>query len=205
MSISDPFGVVGANHDGGVLRSGKVPRMAGHDRGDLVAGWRPWRVVVVAVAAAVMFASVAPVRADDHSDTALLGAPDPVAMETGEVPRVSDFGEAATIVEATSDGVGVAAHAVAGAGGVPGVAVQSSGGWWDGTAVPAADAPTVVERGSCPAFGEGGSLAVLAGGKLSTVCAGDGLSGSVRGVGWFEGFDSDGIHVGVKLVGESGS
>ena len=80
-----------------------------------------------------------------------------------------------------------------------------SGGWWDGTETLAA-APPLVEVGVCGSYG--GSLALLAGGPLSKVCAGEepdaapgSLSGSPRGVGWFEGFDADGPFAGVELFG----
>ena len=76
----------------------------------------------------------------------------------------------------------------------------SSGGWWDGSGVSAAAPPTVVEEGRCESYG--GSLGLFGGGPLAKVCpsgvaatgpGGGPLSGSPRGVGWFEGFDADGL------------
>ena len=77
----------------------------------------------------------------------------------------------------------------------------ASGGWWDGTGGLAA-APPVVEEGRCDSYG--GSLGLFRGGPLAKVCpsgaaatdpGGGPLSGSPRGVGWFEGFDADGLDV----------
>ena len=98
-----------------------------------------------------------------------------------------------------------------------------SGGWWDGTATLVA-APPPVEVGVCDSYG--GSLGLFAGGPLTKVCAGEEpdavpgpVSGSPRGVGWFEGFDAgdpladgsntDGSYVGgpyagVELFGVAG-
>ena len=78
--------------------------------------------------------------------------------------------------------------------------------WWDGTATLAAAAPLVTAQGECGPFE--GSLALFAGAPLSEVCAGEApaeapgpVSGSPRGVGWFEGFDADGLYAGVELLG----
>ncbi len=80
------------------------------------------------------------------------------------------------------------------------------GGWWDGSGVLAAAPPAVVEQGWCASYG--GWLGLFAGGPLAKVCAGDAVeapggsvSGSPRGVGWFEGFDADGRYAGVELFG----
>ena len=77
----------------------------------------------------------------------------------------------------------------------------ASGGWWDGSGGLAAARPTVVEEGRCDSYG--GSLGLFAGGAVAKVCpsgaatdpGGGPLSGSPRGVGWFEGFDADGLDV----------
>ena len=84
---------------------------------------------------------------------------------------------------------------------------EDSGGWWDGTETLAAAPPRVADEGSCGSYG--GSLGVFAGGPLAKVCAGGApdvapgsVSGSPRGVGWFEGFDADGPYAGVELFGD---
>ena len=85
-------------------------------------------------------------------------------------------------------------------------------GWWDGTATLAAGSPEIVEQGPCNSYGDGGSVALLAGGPLSQACAGGAtvsapggvLAGSARGVGWFDGFDDEGPYVAVELVGDAG-
>ena len=77
-----------------------------------------------------------------------------------------------------------------------------SGGWWDGSEALTAAPPGVVEQGWCSSYG--GWLGLFAGGPLAKVCAGDTagvVSGSPRGVGWFEGFDADGKYVAVELFG----
>ena len=79
---------------------------------------------------------------------------------------------------------------------------SAAGGWWGGTAALAVDAPDVIEQGPCAPYGDGGHLALLAGGPLERACAGGGApAGSVRGVGWFEGYDASGAFVGVELIG----
>ena len=83
----------------------------------------------------------------------------------------------------------------------------ASGAWWDGTSVLAGSPPVFVAQGRCGSYG--GWLALSAGGPLSKVCGDDGgsqggggiLSGSPRGVAWFEDYDLDGPFVGVELVG----
>ena len=83
----------------------------------------------------------------------------------------------------------------------------ASGAWWDGTSVPAGSPPVFVAQGRCGSYG--GWLALAAGGPLSKVCGDDGgsqggggtLSGSPRGVAWFEDYDLGGPFVGVELVG----
>ncbi len=95
-----------------------------------------------------------------------------------------------------------------------------SGGWWDGSGAPAGAPPGVVEEGWCGSYG--GWLGLFAGAALAEVCpSGDGgataggpLSGSPRGVGWFEGYDMDGLgadgsdvggpSAGVELFGAPG-
>ncbi len=70
-----------------------------------------------------------------------------------------------------------------------------SGGWWDGSGVSAGAPPGVVEGGWCGSYG--GSLGLFAGALVKVCPSGDGgvtaggpLSGSPRGVGWFEGYDA---------------
>ena len=103
----------------------------------------------------------------------------------------------------------------------------ASGGWWDGTGVLATAPPVVVEEGRCDSYG--GWLGLFAGATLGKACpsgaadaaagAGGPLSGSPRGVGWFEGFDAGdpyadgssidasdvgGPYAGVELFGAAG-
>ncbi len=83
----------------------------------------------------------------------------------------------------------------AGAGAEPSKAV--TGVWWDGSGTLAAAPPTVVGEGRCDSYG--GWLGLFAGDTVAKVCPGGAatapggglLSGSPRGVGWFEGFDAD--------------
>ena len=87
-----------------------------------------------------------------------------------------------------------------------GASQAGSGDWWDGTATLAAAPPVVVAEGACGSYG--GLLGLFAGGSLADVCVGEApgappgpVSGSPRGVGWFEGFDADGRFVGLELFG----
>ncbi len=80
-----------------------------------------------------------------------------------------------------------------------------SGGWWDGSGVSAGAPPGVVEGGWCGSYG--GSLGLFAGALVKVCPSGDGgvtaggpLSGSPRGVGWFEGYDA-----GEPFTGEPGT
>ena len=113
-------------------------------------------------------------------------------------------------VVAVVDAPGVASQTLPPSGDGGGSAESSTtglGGWWDGSVVLVAAPPRVAEVGSCGSYG--GSLALLAGGPLAKVCAGDApdaapepLAGAPRGVGWFEGFDAEGAYVGVELFGD---
>ena len=101
------------------------------------------------------------------------------------------------------------AEAPAGSGAALARALQESSstasGWWSGTAALASDAPEITEQGPCAPYGDGGHLALMAGGPLSQACSGDvAPTGSVRGVGWFEGYGDSGAFVAVELVGGPG-
>ena len=192
-------------------RSEWAQRAAGAEYGSSARPRGRWRaVIVMAATVAMVAASVAPAAAGSpthmsHSatDAALPGRLGNAgngaqiwaseSSETATAPQASTG--AAPPTEQTSEDPGPASSVTA-------VTQATPGGWWDGTASLAVDAPAVVEQGPCAALGDGW-LALFGSGSLSKACEGadDSLSGTATGVGWVEGFDSEGPFVEVLLVG----
>ena len=164
----------------------------------------------VALAAALVASSAAPaaarstgpVRSGVESPSASGAGPEAGAAEFAPLERVAASGPAHVPLGAAGGPGSLSAAADGGTA----VVQAASGAWWDGTSVPAGSPPVFVAQGRCGSYD--GWLALAAGGPLSKACGDDGgsqgggiLSGSPRGVAWFEDYDLDGPFVGVELVG----
>ena len=104
MSFLGLFGEVGANHDGGDFRSGKVPRIAGRNRGALVVRWRRWRVVVVVavlIAAACSNGDGTTLDVDDTPTTRAV-ADEPSTTNSGKDSTTTSDAPSPTVDETTT-------------------------------------------------------------------------------------------------------
>ena len=164
----------------------------------------------ILAAAALVAASVTPTAAAsvDHDPTSAALLP---ALEIwGGQPRIGARERSEVVITSPRDVTGDSLTSrqysgrPASADGASVAADRAAAGWWDGTATLADGVPQITEQAPCALSDGDGSLALFAGGPLSAACASGGLAGSVRGVGWFEGYGGEGAYVGVKLVGVAG-